>query len=124
MLLFRRKLRAVKWNWRNAVQTSVAERLREQLKARHADLIKDHDEYGLQFPQLQEADRMSTDRLEETQCALEEVQSELKRIEKRLEVKQKEGQMEQQHLFDLERDRESRALLTLAHCDNVVQYKL
>jgi hypothetical protein len=82
----------------------------QQINERCATLIEKHEEHGLPFPHLQEHDRMSTDCLEQKGCALEEAQLELQQIEGMLEATQKESQIEQQHLVDLEGDREAARL--------------
>ena len=84
--------------------------LLKQLKNRKIELTREHDDLGAQIPQLQEANRVASDRLDVKEKSIDESQAELKRIEDMLEAKHKEGQAEQQRLFDLERDREATRL--------------
>jgi chromosome segregation ATPase len=82
----------------------------KQLKTRRGELTKEYEEYGTQIPQPQGSNRFTTDKMEHKEQYLDECQSELKRVEEMLEQKHKEGQTEDQQLFDLERDREATRL--------------
>jgi chromosome segregation ATPase len=82
----------------------------KQLRSRRAELSKEHDDLGTQIPQLQDSNRITTDKLERKERDIDEAQTELKRIEDMLEARHREGQEEQQKLFNLERDREATRL--------------
>ncbi|OHT04598.1 hypothetical protein TRFO_27864 [Tritrichomonas foetus] len=82
----------------------------KQLKNRRVELTKEHEDLVNQIPQLQEANRNANEKLDAKEKDIADSFQELKRIEEMLEAKHKEGQMEQQRLFDLERDRETTRL--------------
>ena len=82
----------------------------KQLKGRRIELAKENEELGAQIPQLQDANKAANDRLAAKEKEITDSFAELKKIEDMLEAKHKEGQMEQQRLFDLEKDREATRL--------------
>jgi chromosome segregation ATPase len=81
-----------------------------QLKTRKLELTREHEELGAQIPQLQELTRVSGEKMQQKEKEIEESRTELRRIEEMVESKHREGQAEQQRLFDLERDREATRL--------------
>ena len=81
--------------------------LMKQLRNRRVELTREFEDLGSQIPQLQDVNRQTSEKLEAKDQEIEASLAELKRIDDTLEAKQKEGQQEQQRLFELERDREA-----------------
>ena len=79
----------------------------KQLKNRRTELSKEREDLTNQIPQLEEANRLAKEKMDAKDREITDSLAELRRTEEMLEVKHKEGQMEQQRLFDLEHDREA-----------------
>ncbi|EAY10816.1 hypothetical protein TVAG_258180 [Trichomonas vaginalis G3] len=78
-----------------------------QLKARRVELTKQFEELNQQIPQLKENNRITQEKKAAKDKEIQDSIAELKRIDETVEDKQREDQMERQHLFELERDREN-----------------
>jgi chromosome segregation ATPase len=101
--------------YENELEKCVSEERRErnhlkELKTRRVELTKEHEDLTTRIPQLQESNRIATEKKEQKEKEIEASRSELSRIEEMLEAKSREGQAEQQRLFELERDREATRL--------------
>jgi chromosome segregation ATPase len=78
-----------------------------QLKTRKLELTREYEDLATQIPQLQESNRVAGEKMQQKEKEIEESRAELRRIEDMVDSKHREGQAEQQRLFDLERDREA-----------------